>query len=70
MKGAMNKKKIDFEVNQALGQFKAQAQELGFDPGQEFLEEYKQALEGIAIRELAERGEDNGQFFSIPTYNC
>lgn len=66
----MKKNKIDFEVNQALDQFVAQAQELGLDLDQEFLEEYRQTLEGIALRELAEQGEDNGQFFSIPTYNC
>ncbi len=66
----MNKKKIDFEVNIAIEQFLAKARELGaeFDP--EFIDEYRQTLEGVVMKELAERGEESGQFFPMVTYRC
>lgn len=66
----MKKKRVDFEVNFAVEKMIAQIQDTGIEFDPDMLEEYKQAVEGMITRELAEREGDSGHSFYIPTFDC
>lgn len=42
----MKKRKLDYHVNSELEQFLTQARELGLEPTQDIINEYRQTLEG------------------------
>ena len=62
----MTKEQLDFQIDLAMEQVVKDLTEMGAEIDQEFIDNYRQTLEGIAIRELAEREGERGQpFFSV-----
>lgn len=65
----MQKRHIDKQVEIGVINFIQEMEYMGISLSEEMIEQYRQELEGIAMRELDEQ-EGEGSSYSTPAYSC